>query len=253
MTGIDIQELIASGVHFGHRVSRWNPKMKSYIYGTKNLIHIVDLRHTVRGLVRAANFLSRLAAAGKDVVFVSTKRQAQAIIRREAERCGMHWVIERWLGGTLTNHTTIRTRLKRLEFLEHLETSGEIDGYSKKMISSFRRERRKILRNLEGIRNMRQIPGALVVVDVKREAIAVKEANKLGLVVIGLVDTDCDPDGVDIVIPGNDDAFRAIEVVLRPLADAVIGGRDKSVSAQAPGGEEAKAAQDAAPEGAQPE
>jgi small subunit ribosomal protein S2 len=249
VTAINVQDLIASGVHFGHRVSRWNPKMKQFIYGTKNLIHIVDLRHTVRGLVRAANFLSRLSATGKDVVFVSTKRQAQAIVRREAERCGQHWVIERWLGGTLTNHTTIRTRLKRLEFLEHLETSGEIDGYSKKMVSSFRRERRKILRNLEGIRNMRDIPGALVVVDVKREAIAVKEANKLGVVVIGLVDTDCDPDGIDIVIPGNDDAFRAIEMVLRPLADAVIAGRDKRVEARSAGGEEAKSAEDAAAEG----
>ncbi len=233
MTGINIQDLVASGVHFGHRVSRWNPKMKPFIYGTKNLIHIVDLRQTVRGLVRASGFLSRLAAAGKDVVFVSTKRQAQAIIKGEAERCGMHWVTERWLGGTLTNHATIRTRLKRLEFLEHLETTGEIDGYSKKMISSFRRERRKILRNLEGIRNMRTLPGALIIVDVKREAIAVREANKLGVVVIGLVDTDCDPDGVDIVIPGNDDAFRAIEVMLKPLAEAIIAGRDKSVAGPA--------------------
>ncbi|HNR99722.1 MAG TPA: 30S ribosomal protein S2 [Planctomycetota bacterium] len=233
MTDINIQDLVASGVHFGHRVSRWNPKMKPYIYGTKNLIHIVDLRLTVRGLLRACGFLRKLAAAGRDVVFVSTKRQAQSIIKGAAESCGMHWVTERWLGGTLTNHATIRTRLKRLEFLENLETSGEIDGYSKKMISSFRRERRKILRNLEGIRNMRTLPGALVVVDVKREAIAVREANKLGVVVIGLVDTDCDPDGVDIVIPGNDDAFRAIEVVLKPLADAIVAGRDKAISSPA--------------------
>lgn len=232
MASIQIQDLISSGVHFGHRVSRWDPKMARYIFGTRNLIHIVDLRQTIRGLVRAMAFLSRLAATGREVVFVSTKRQAQAIVRREAERCGMHWVTERWLGGTLTNHATIRQRLKRLEFLESLEASGEIESYSKKMISSLRRERRKILRNLEGIRNMREMPGATVVIDVKREAIAVREANKMGAVVIGLVDTDGDPDGVDIVIPGNDDAFRAIEIILKPLADAVLAGRDKRDVAQ---------------------
>ncbi len=249
MTGtvnISLEELIQAGVHFGHRVSRWNPKMKPYIYGVKNMIHIIDLRHTVRGLVRATAFLTRMVAAGKEVVFVSTKRQAKAIIRREAERCGMHWVTERWLGGTLTNHATIRQRLERLEYLERLEATGEINTFSKKMISSLRRERQKILRNLEGIRNMVRIPGALIVVDVKREAIAVREANKLGVVVIGLVDTDSDPDGVDIVIPGNDDAFRAIEAILRPLADAVIAGKDKRIEQQrlaARSREEAEAAE----------
>jgi len=243
---ISLEELIQAGVHFGHRVSRWNPKMKPYIYGVKNMIHIIDLRHTVRGLVRATAFLTRMVAAGKEVVFVSTKRQAKAIIRREAERCGMHWVTERWLGGTLTNHATIRQRLERLEYLERLEATGEINTFSKKMISSLRRERQKILRNLEGIRNMVRIPGALIVVDVKREAIAVREANKLGVVVIGLVDTDSDPDGVDIVIPGNDDAFRAIEAILRPLADAVIAGKDKRIEQQrlaARSREEAEAAE----------
>ena len=257
MTGtvnISLEELIQAGVHFGHRVSRWNPKMKPYIYGVKNMIHIIDLRHTVRGLVRATAFLTRMVAAGKEVVFVSTKRQAKAIIRREAERCGMHWVTERWLGGTLTNHATIRQRLERLEYLERLEATGEINTFSKKMISSLRRERQKILRNLEGIRNMVRIPGALIVVDVKREAIAVREANKLGVVVIGLVDTDSDPDGVDIVIPGNDDAFRAIEAILRPLADAVIAGKDKRIEQQrlaARSREEAEAAE--APETVPPE
>ncbi len=233
MTGsISIPNLIAAGVHFGHRISRWNPKMRPYIYGTKNMIHIVDLRHTVRGLVRATSFLNRLVAAGREVVFVSTKRQARTIVRKEAERCGMHWVTERWLGGTLTNHATIRQRLDRLEFLERLEATGEIAEYSKKMVSSLRRERLKILRNLEGIRNMVRIPGALVAIDVKREAIAVREANKLGVVVIGIVDTDSDPEGVDIVIPGNDDAFRSLEVILGPLADAVIAGRDKRIEEQ---------------------
>jgi small subunit ribosomal protein S2 len=229
---ISIPTFIQAGVHFGHRVSRWNPKMRPYIYGTKNMIHVIDLRETVRGLVRATNFLSRLVASGREVVFVSTKRQARSILRQEAERCDMHWVTERWLGGTLTNHATIRQRLDRLVFLERLESTGEITSYSKKMISSLRRETVKILRNLEGIRGMVRIPGAMVVVDVKREAIAVREANKLGVVVIGIVDTDSAPDGVDIVIPGNDDAFRAIEALLKPLANAVIAGRDKRAQEQ---------------------
>ena len=257
MTGrISIQDLIDAGVHFGHRVSRWNPKMRPYIYGTKNMIHIIDLRHTIRGLVRATNFLTRLVESGREVVFVSTKRQARDIIRREAERCSMHWVCERWLGGTLTNHATIRQRLDRLEYLERLEVTGEIASFSKKMISSLRRERLKILRNLEGIRNMVKIPGALIVVDVKREAIAVREAQKLGVVVIGIVDTDSDPDGVDIVIPGNDDAFRAIEVILKPLADAIIAGRDKRLEEQriaARRSEEEAPAESGPPERKEPE
>jgi small subunit ribosomal protein S2 len=227
---ISLEDLIKAGVQFGHRVSRWNPKMAPYIYGTKNQIHILDLRQTIRGILRAASFLSRMVAAGagrSEVVLVSTKRQARAIIQREAERCGMHWVTERWLGGTLTNHATIRARLERLNHLEKLEATGGIEDYSKKMISSLRRERRKIFRNLEGIRNMVRMPGAMIVVDVKREFNAVREARKMGLVVIGIVDTNCDPDGVDIPIPGNDDAFRAIEVILKPLADAIMAGRDK--------------------------
>jgi small subunit ribosomal protein S2 len=207
--------------------------MRPFIFGKRNLIHIIDIRETIKGLVRASNFLSQMAAAGKDVVFIGTKRQAKSLIQREAQRCGMHYVSERWLGGTLTNYHTIRSRLKRLEDLEDLEKTGAIEQYSKKRISSLRRERRKITRNLEGIRNMKQLPGCLVIVDIRREYIAVKEARKIGIPVVGLVDTDCDPNEVDIVIPGNDDAYRAIQQILRVLTDAVIQGRDKYVTTQA--------------------
>lgn len=230
---IQVQNLIEAGVHFGHRVSRWHPQMKPYIFGKRNLIHIIDIRETIRGLVRACNFLTQLAGQGKDVVFVGTKRQAKSLVQREAQRCGMHYVSERWLGGTLTNYHTIRSRLRRLEELERLESTGEIDSYSKKRISALRRERRKITRNLEGIRNMKQLPGALLVVDIRREYIPVREAKKIGIPVIGLVDTDCDPRDVDIVIPGNDDAYRAIQQILRVLTDAIIAGRDKYVTTQA--------------------
>ncbi|MBI4605872.1 MAG: 30S ribosomal protein S2 [Planctomycetes bacterium] len=230
---VQVESLIEAGVHFGHRVSRWHPQMKPFIFGKRNMIHIIDIRETIKGLVRACNFLTQMAAAGKDVVLVGTKRQAKSLIQREAQRCGMHYVSERWLGGTLTNYHTIRSRLKRLDELEDLEKSGAIERYSKKRISSLRRERRKILRNLEGIRAMKQLPGCLVVVDIRREYIAVREARKMGIPVVGLVDTDCDPRQVDLVIPGNDDAYRAIQQVLRSLTDAIIAGRDKYVSTQA--------------------
>jgi small subunit ribosomal protein S2 len=222
---IDVKELIEAGVHFGHRVSRWHPKMKPFIFGKRNLIHIIDLRETLKGLVRASNFLTRLTATGKDVVFVGTKRQSKALIIREAQRCDMHWVSERWLGGTLTNYHTIRERLKRLEELDAMETDGTVDTFSKKRLSSLRRERRKISRNLEGIRNMKQLPSCLVVVDIRREHIAVKESRKMGIPVVAVVDSDCDPGAVDIPIPGNDDAYRSIQTILKILADSIIVGR----------------------------
>ena len=224
MAIIDVKELIEAGVHFGHRVSRWHPKMKPFIFGKRNLIHIIDLRETLKGLVRASNFLTRLTATGKDVVFVGTKRQSKALIIREAQRCDMHWVSERWLGGTLTNYHTIRERLKRLEELDAMETDGTVDSFSKKRLSSLRRERRKISRNLEGIRNMKQLPSCLVVVDIRREHIAVKEARKMGIPVVAVVDTDCDPGAVDIPIPGNDDAIRAIAMYCDLISGAVLDG-----------------------------
>jgi small subunit ribosomal protein S2 len=222
---VQVKELIEAGVHFGHRASRWNPKMRPYIYGKRNLIHIIDLRETLRGLLRATKYLTQIASQGKLILFVGTKRQAKETIEREAQRCGMPYVSERWLGGTLTNFRTIRSRLQRLQELEDLETSGAIHSYSKKMISALTRERRKIHRNLQGIREMTRIPEALIVVDPKREHIAVQEAKKMGVVTIALIDTDSDPDMVDLPIPGNDDSIRSIELIVSRLAQAILEGR----------------------------
>ena len=237
MAIVSIKELVGAGVHFGHRVSRWNPKMKPYIFGKRNLIHIVDLKETMKGLIRGSRFLARVAARGEDILFVGTKRQARNGVQSQAERCGMPYVTERWLGGTLTNFRTITSRVRRLEELEDLEKTGRIELYSKKMISSFTREREKMLRNLEGIRNMRRLPGVLVVVDPSNEKIAVAEARKLGIPVVCLTDTDSDPDLVDIVIPGNDDAIRSIQLFVRRMADAIIEGK-KQAPKQAAGRKE---------------
>jgi small subunit ribosomal protein S2 len=220
-----VRQLIDSGIHFGHRVSRWNPKMRPFIFGKRNLIHIVDIRETLKGLLRAKKFLAQVVARGDDVLFVGTKRQARHCIEKGAERCGMHYVTERWLGGTLTNFRTIRSRLQRLEELEAIEKDGKLGDYSKKMVSSLTRERRKIQRNLAGVRNMNRLPGVLVVVDVRREHIAVKEAKKLGIPTVCLIDTDSDPDFADIPIPGNDDAMRAIAIVIDQLVAAIEEGK----------------------------
>jgi small subunit ribosomal protein S2 len=221
---VKVQELIDSGVHFGCHVSRWNPKMAPYIQARRNLIHIIDLRQTLRGLLRARNFLYHLAAEGSQILWVGTKRQVKGVIRESGERTGMPVVTERWIGGTLTNFSVIRSRLRRLEELEKLEEDGGINQYSKKMVASLRRERRKIDRNLGGIREMTSIPGAIVVVDPSREANAVREARKMGLAVIGLLDTDCDPDGIDIVIPGNDDSLKSVRLLVEHLVTAVEEG-----------------------------
>lgn len=227
-----VKELIEAGVHFGHRSSRWHPNMSPYIYAKHNQIHIIDLRETVKGIIRGSHFLNRLVEAGHEVVFVGTKPQAKDVVREQASRCGMHFVTNRWLGGTLTNFSTIRSRLKRLEELEALESDGSINLRKKKEISALRRERRKIHRNLEGIRRMNRLPGAVVVVDIRRDASAVKEAKLLKIPVVGLVDTDCDPREADLVVPGNDDAYRSIEVILRSLGDSIIAGRDKLIARQ---------------------
>jgi small subunit ribosomal protein S2 len=221
---VQVQELIESGVHYGHRSSRWNPKMRPYIYGKRNLIHIIDLRETVRGLVRAYRFLTRVASQGSLILFVGTKRQAQEAIIREAHRCFMPYVSERWIGGTFTNFRTIRNRLQRLEELERHIRTGEIDQYSKKRKSTLMREMRKIHRNLSGIRTMNRLPGAMVVVDSNRESSAVKEARKMNIPTIALIDTDSDPDMIDLAIPGNDDSIRSIDLVLKRLVDAVLEG-----------------------------
>lgn len=257
MAIVQVKDLIEAGVHFGHRASRWNPKMRPYIYGKRNLIHIIDLRETVRGMLRAHKYLSKVASNGSLVLFVGTKRQGKEAVERAAGRCGMPYVSERWLGGTLTNYRTIRDRLKRLQELEQLwlaanespakldmpdymksmlnETgkldphkappTAEIHRYSKKMISALNRELSKIQRNLSGIREMTRLPDAMVVVDPKREDIAVKEAQRMGVHTVALIDTDSDPDTVDLVIPGNDDSIRSIELVLHVLSEAALEGR----------------------------
>jgi len=269
---VQVKDLIEAGVHFGHRASRWNPKMRPYIYGKRNLIHIIDLRETVRGLLRAYRYVSKVTSEGSLVVVVGTKRQAKEAVEREARRCAMPFVNERWLGGTLTNYRTIRDRLKRLQELEALwlpstdrkaanvdilsymknmlnesgkleltkaPETAEIRSYSKKMVATLNRELAKIQRNLQGIRDMSRPPAALIVVDPKREHIAVKEAARMGVTTIGLIDTDSDPDTVDLPIPGNDDSIRSIELVLCKLADAVLEGRAALPAEQArprPGG-----------------
>ncbi len=254
---VQVKDLIEAGVHFGHRASRWNPKMRPYIYGKRNLIHIIDLRETVRGLLRAYRYLAKVSSNGSLVLFVGTKRQAKDTIEREAARCGMPFVSERWLGGTLTNYRTIRDRLKRLQELEALwlpagenaakihlpdymrsmlNDSGKLElskapdtasirSYSKKMVATLNRELSKIQRNLQGIREMNRLPDAMIVVDPHREHIAVKEAKRMGVTTVSLIDTDSDPDVVDLPIPGNDDSIRSIELVLGKLADAIAEGR----------------------------
>lgn len=219
-----VRKLIDSGIHFGHRASRWNPKMRPYIFTKRNSIHIIDIRETVKGLLRAKKFLAKVVSEGHEVLFVGTKRQARDAVRLHAGSVEMPYVCERWLGGTLTNFRTIRSRLGRLEELEAAESDGRAAEYSKKQISRNARELRKITRNLSGIRKMSRLPKALVIVDVQRENIAVREAKALGIPTVCLIDTDSNPDFADIPIPGNDDAMRSINLVLELLASAVTEG-----------------------------
>ena len=221
MATVLVKQLIEAGVHFGHRASRWNPKMRPYIYARQNRIHIIDVRETIRGLLRAKKYLKQVASGEGLVLFVGTKRQAGETIEREAPRCGMPYVSDRWLGGTLTNFRTIRNRLARLEELEALRASEQLGTYSKKMQSALAREFRKMYRNLNGIRTMHRLPECLVVIDPKKERNAVREALKLGITTVALIDTDSDPDVVDLPIPGNDDSIRSIELVVHQLADAI--------------------------------
>jgi len=232
-----VKDLIDAGIHFGQRRSNWNPKMGKYIFGERNKIHIIDIRETMKGLLLAEKFIQKVVSEGRDVCFVGTKRQARGSIEKYAADVGMPYVIERWLGGTLTNFRTIRERLKRLIELERLEETGEIQSYSKKMTSQLGREKKKIFRNLAGIRTMTQLPGAIVVVDVTRELNCLREARTLGIPTICLIDTDGDPDFADIPIPGNDDSMRSIEVVVRHLCEAVNRGKSaRVVSDRASGG-----------------
>ena len=228
MATVLVKELIEAGVHFGHRASRWNPKMRPYIYGRRNLIHVIDVRETIRGLLRARKYLQQVASGGSLVLFVGTKRQASETVEKQAQRCGMPYVADRWLGGTLTNFRTIRLRLSRLEELEAMKASDEIATYSKKMQSALNREYRKMFRNLNGMRSMNRLPETLVLIDPRKERNAVKEARKLGITTVALIDTDCDPDLVDLPIPGNDDSIRSIDLIVQRLADAVLAGKAAS-------------------------
>jgi small subunit ribosomal protein S2 len=233
LTPIAVKDLLEAGVHFGHQTKRWNPKMKPFIFGERNGIYIIDLSKTAKLFREAEQFLSNLAAEGRTVLFVGTKRQAQDAIAEEAQRCGMFHVNERWLGGLLTNFTTIQRSLGRLRDLEAMVTDGRYDSLSKKEIARLEKEKRKLQRNLDGIRHMSSLPDAVFIIDTRHEQIAVDEARKLRIPIVGVVDTNCDPDQVDFAIPGNDDALRAIRLFASRVADAVIEGRGVRESATA--------------------
>jgi len=232
MAELNVKEMLEAGVHFGHKCSRWNPKMRPYIYGRRNKIHIIDIKETVRGLLRASKYLANVAQQGSLILFVGTKRQAAEPVVEAAQACGMPFVSERWLGGMLTNFRTVRSRLKRLEELEALETTGEINTYSKKRQSTLKRELKKIKRNLDGIRTLNRLPEAVIVIDPKNEKNCVHECRLLGIKVVALIDTDSDPDLIDLAIPGNDDSIRSIRIILEQLSAAVKVGRDAAPASQ---------------------
>ena len=225
MPSISMKELLEAGVHFGHQTKRWNPKMKEYIFGERNGIYIIDLQKTLKLFKDAMRFVGEMAASGKTVLFVGTKRQAQEAIAEEATRCQQYYVNQRWLGGLLTNMLTVQKSIKRLKELEAMATEGDWGGRAKKEVVRLERERKHLSQNLQGIKDMNGLPDMLFVVDSNKEAIAVEEARKLGIPVVAVVDTNCDPDKVDYVIPGNDDALRAIRLFTNKISDAVVEGR----------------------------
>lgn len=222
MAVISMKQLLEAGVHFGHQTRRWNPKMAPYIFTERNGIYIIDLQKTVKKIDEAYNFMRTVAEQGKPVLFVGTKKQAQNAITDEANRCGQFYIAERWLGGTLTNFKTISKRIARLDDIERMEEDGTMEKLSKKEVSKLRLEHEKLERYLGGIRDMKGMPGAIFVVDPKKEKIAVREARILGIPVVGIVDTNCDPDDVDYIIPANDDAIRAVKLIAGSMADAII-------------------------------
>jgi small subunit ribosomal protein S2 len=222
---VTAQELIDAGVHYGHQASRWNPKVKPYIHGKRHKIHILSLEETIKGLYRATHFLRQLAATGAQILFLGTKKHIRVVVENEAKKSGMPAVTERWIGGTLTNFATVRERLARLVELEQLESSGSLERYKKKDQSMMRREMKKIRRNLEGVRELHGLPGALIVVDPRREDNAMKEAARMNVPVVCILDTDCDPELADIVIPANDDAMSSVQLILGRLTEAIVEGR----------------------------
>jgi|DewCreStandDraft_4_1066084.scaffolds.fasta_scaffold04480_17 small subunit ribosomal protein S2 len=222
MPQISMKALLEAGVHFGHQTKRWNPKMKPYIYTARNGIYIIDLQKTLKYTRDAVVFVKSVIREGKKVFFVGTKKQASESIKEEAIRCGMPYVASRWLGGTLTNFVTIKQRIERLKYLEEQEATGGLDKYPIKEKMNMQKELKKLKENLEGLKDVDELPGAIFVIDVKHEENAIKEANRLGIPVIGVVDTNCDPDGVDVIIPGNDDAIRAVRLMCKIMADSII-------------------------------
>jgi small subunit ribosomal protein S2 len=226
-TQVTMKALLEAGVHFGHQTKRWNPKMRPYIFGERNGIHIIDLHQTARLLAEAQEFVADLASSNGRIVFVGTKKQAQATVEHEARRCGMFFVNRRWLGGTLTNFVTIRSRLQYLRNLERQHLSGELTLLPKQEAMAKEQELEKLKRTLGGLKDLTQRPSAIVVVDPRREELAIKEASRLGIPIIALVDTNCDPDVVDYVIPANDDAIRSVRLIMSRLADAIIEGRTR--------------------------
>ena len=225
MGSISVKELLEAGVHFGHQTRRWNPKMKPYIFGERNGIHIIDLQQTIRLFKKAVDFVTERSAQGKTILFVGTKSQAQETIEEQAQRCGMYFINNRWLGGLLTNFVTVQNSIKRYRKLESMRDGGFYDRVSKKEVARLERERKKLEKNLRGIKEMERCPDAIFLVDSNAETIAVKEATKLGIPIIAIVDTNSDPDLVDYIIPGNDDALRAIQLFAGTVADAVLAGR----------------------------
>ena len=225
MSVISMKQLLEAGVHFGHQTRRWNPKMSRFIFTERNGIYIIDLQKTVKKVEEAYKFVKEVAETGKPILFVGTKKQAQEAIKEESERCGMYFVNERWLGGMLTNHQTIQTRIKKLRELEKMEEEGVFNVLPKKEVIKLNAEKEKLEKYLGGIKDMPELPGAIFVVDPRKENIAIQEAHRLGIPVVGIVDTNCDPDELDFPIPGNDDAIRAVKLITGAMATAVIEGR----------------------------
>jgi small subunit ribosomal protein S2 len=242
MSTITMKELLEAGVHFGHQAKRWNPKMKKYIFGERNGIYIIDLQKTLKLFKEAYEYVRTSAAEGKDILFVGTKKQAQDAITEEAKRCGMYYISSRWLGGMLTNFATIKKSIERLRKIEKMKEDGTYDKLTKKEVAGLEKERTKLEKILCGIKTMTQPPSMIFVIDPRKETIAVLEANKLNIPVVAVVDTNCDPDNIDYVIPGNDDAIRAIRLMASKMADAVIEGRQAIVKEQGEAMEAAKAA-----------
>ncbi|GHV06275.1 30S ribosomal protein S2 [Spirochaetia bacterium] len=222
MAVVTMKSLLESGVHFGHQVKRWDPRMKKYIFAERNGIHIIDLQKTIQAIKDAYDVVRKTVAGGKTVLFVGTKKQAQQAIQKEAERCGMYYVNNRWLGGMLTNFSTIKKSLLRLKKLEKMEVDGTFENLTKKEISGLGKERTKLQKNLGGIKEMKELPGIIFIIDTRKEAIAVTEARRMGIPIVAVVDTNCNPDGIDFPIPGNDDAIRAITLFTQIIANAVV-------------------------------